>query len=146
MNAYSRISLNLLLPPVIAPLLLLAWAYTSATEKSMDPVSDDIAFLFFALGVGCALTIIPSAVHTVIMERFYRLGVSSARQKSILLSVISGLFTGALALPIKASVFDGFGPNIIAEFGMYSLWGSLTGAITGCIIYSLAKKNENHGA
>jgi len=146
MNAYSRISLNLLLPSVIAPLLLLAWAYIGAAEKSTDPVSDDMAFLFLAFGVGCALAAIPSAVHTAIMELFYRIGVSSVRKRAIFLSTVSGLFAGALALPIKSAVFDGFGPNMILEFGIYSLWGSLTGAITGCIIYCLSKKNENHGA
>jgi hypothetical protein len=136
MKKTPRIVANLLLPPCVATLLLVI---PVVLWGSIPPWKDVAMVMLY----GYAFAAIPSAVHAIVMEQFYRRGLLPTQGRAIGASTGSGLFAGLFVAIILAlaSSFSRW-----KTLWVYPLLGAATGAIIAVVILVIShaqKKTPN---
>jgi hypothetical protein len=129
MEKMPRILANLLLPPIIAILLLLS---VLVVAEAKIPSAREIAFVLL---YAYAFAAVPSIIHTIVMERFYRRGLHPTQGRAVWVSTVSGALGGlivaiVLAVASSSSVFE--------KVWFYPFLGAASGAVIGLLIRTIS--------
>jgi hypothetical protein len=134
MKPSIRISLNLLLPGVIAGggigfFMALGAILDNAPGRDLVKVP---LLILLIIAYATAFTILPAAISTAVLEALYRRrGLSPGAPRAVAISAILGLLSGAgiisCALPWR------FDTNLPA-FASYAGIGTVTGTLTGLVV------------
>jgi hypothetical protein len=133
MNPRTRISLNLLLPGVIAGGGI---GFFMALGAILDNGGRDIVkaplLILFIIAYATAFTILPAAVSTAILEALYRRqGLSPNAPRAVVISAFLGLLSGAAM--VACTMPWRFDTNLPA-LASYAAIGTVTGTLTGLIV------------
>jgi hypothetical protein len=132
-----RILANLLLPPPVAALSLFLFTAVFGSEV---PRWRDLALVILCAYVFAA---VPSVIHTILMERFYRRGLLPTERKAIIISSGSGLFAGFLvAIIFTVDLSHSF--SALPRLWPYPLLGAVTGAIVALLILVISRAQQKN--
>ena len=132
MKKTQRILANLMLPPCVATLLLLV----PLVLLGRVPPWKEVAVVMI---YGYAFAAIPSAIHAIVMERFYRRGLLPTQGRAIGASTVSGLFAGLMVSIILAVASSSFS---LEKLWVYPLLGAATGAVVALLILSVSRAHQ----